>query len=104
MDWWALELSLDHLNKVVPMIAITTIEVIVSDIDRAKKWYTKCLGARITKEYKRWKCAEIVLGDSTVELDIGEPLKSWGEDEYGKAKKRIGTVTGIDIEVDDIKN
>jgi len=85
------------------MFKIVAIEIIVSNLVKAIKWYQDCLDAKITKEYKEWKCAEVVLGESKVELDIGEPLESWGEDEFSKAKSRIGSSTGINIQVDDIK-
>lgn len=85
------------------MFKIAAIEIIVSDLAKAIKWYQDCLDAKVTEDYREWKCANLVLGESSVELDIGEPLESWGEDEFSKAKLRLGTPTGIIIQVDDIQ-
>jgi predicted enzyme related to lactoylglutathione lyase len=85
------------------MLKIVAIEIMVRNLDKAIKWYKDCLQAKITEEYKEWKCVDLFIGKSKVELDIGEPLESWGEDEFRKAKSRIGSPTGIIIQVDDIE-
>jgi len=81
---------------------IGAIEVIVSNFDKAIEWYKNTLGARITEEYHEWKCVELLIGKSKIEIDLGQPDKSWGSTEYKKAKSRIGTCTGIIFETSDI--
>jgi catechol 2,3-dioxygenase-like lactoylglutathione lyase family enzyme len=74
------------------------IQIFVSDLERAKKWYTKVLGMKIIKEYSEFKCVLMKLGKN--EFDIGVPNSYWGE---GWDKVRIGERTPIFFEADDIE-
>jgi len=74
------------------------IQVFVSDIEKAKKWYTKVLGMKLVKEYPDFKCILLKLGK--IEFDIGVPDPCWGE---GWDKVKVGGRTPIFFETDNIK-
>lgn len=54
------------------------IQIFVSNLEKAKEWYQKILGAKIIKEYREFKCVLMKLNE--IELDIGVPNSTWGED------------------------
>lgn len=74
------------------------IQIFVSDLERAKKWYTKFLGMKLIEEYPEFKCILMKLGKN--EFDIGVPNPSWGE---GWNKVKIGGRTCIFFETDSIE-
>jgi len=74
------------------------IQVFVSDIEIAKKWYTEILGMKLVKEYPDFKCILLKLGKT--EFDIGIPDPCWGE---GWDKVKVGGRTPIFFESDNIK-
>jgi catechol 2,3-dioxygenase-like lactoylglutathione lyase family enzyme len=74
------------------------IQIFVSDLEKAKKWYTEILGMKIVKEYPEFKCVLMKLGK--IEFDIGVPNPSWGET-WDKVK--IGGRSPIVFETNDIK-
>lgn len=73
------------------------IQIFVSDLEKAKKWYSKVLGMKIIEEYSDFKCVLMKLG--RIEFDIGIPNPSWGKD---WKKVKIGGRTPIFFETDDI--
>jgi len=74
------------------------IQIFVSNIEKAKKWYKEVLGMKLIKEYPKFKCILMKLGRN--EFDIGVPDSSWGE---GWNKVKIGGRTPIFFETNDIK-
>jgi len=76
------------------------IEIFVSNIEKAKEWYTQKLGFGIIEEYPEFKC--VLAEFDGVEFDIGEPNPSWGED-WERYKKEIGKFTGVIFQTDDIE-
>lgn len=94
MDWMA-----RCLQKGEMMIKDILIQIFVSDINKAKKWYIDKLGFKMIEEYPKWKCFYAKIGSVT--FDIGEPNSSWGRN-WIKAKKKIGGLRGIFFETDDI--
>ena len=79
-------------------LTLGPIQIFVSDLEIAKKWYTKILGMELIKEYPNFKCVLMKL-DKT-EFDIGVPNPSWGE---GWNKVKVGGRTSIFFETNDIK-
>lgn len=53
------------------------IQIFVSDIEKAKNWYSDILGMKLVKEYPEFKCVLMKLGD--IEFDIGTPGPEWGD-------------------------
>lgn len=78
---------------------ITTIEIIVSNIEQSLKWYKEKLDAEITAEWKDWKCFDLQIGKNKVFLELGQPIKELGKEEYDKEMKMLGKPTGIIFEV-----
>ena len=74
------------------------IQIFVSDLERAKKWYIEVLGMKLIKEYPEFKC--ILMKLDKIEFDIGVPNQSWGE---GWDKVKIGGRTPIFFETNNIK-
>jgi catechol 2,3-dioxygenase-like lactoylglutathione lyase family enzyme len=74
------------------------IQIFVSDVERAKKWYAKVLEMKIVEEYPKFKCVLMKL--DKVEFDIGVPDQSWGE---GWNKVKIGGRTSIFFETNNIE-
>lgn len=73
------------------------IQVFVSDIEKAKKWYSQVLSMELLEDYDEFKCLLMKLG--AVEYDIGVPLPNWGE---GWDKLKIGGLTNIFFETTNI--
>jgi catechol 2,3-dioxygenase-like lactoylglutathione lyase family enzyme len=74
------------------------IQIFVSDLEKAKEWYTNILGMKIIKEYPDFKCVLMKLGK--IEYDIGVPDPCWGE---GWNKVKIGGRTPIFFETKNIE-
>jgi len=79
-------------------LKVGPIQIFVSDLEKAKKWYTKILGMKLIEEYPDFKCILLRLGKA--EFDIGVPDQSWGE---GWDKVKIGGRTPIFFETDNIE-
>lgn len=79
-------------------IRLGPIQIFVSDLEKAKKWYTKILGMKLIEEYPEFKC--ILLRLDKTEFDIGVPDSCWGE---GWDKIKIGGRTPIFFETDNIE-
>jgi len=75
-------------------------QLFVSDINKAKKWYTKVLGAKVLENYPKYKCALISIGGTRI--DMGQPIANWGLN-WRKAKKMIGKQIEILLEVKNVK-
>ena len=52
------------------------IQIFVSDIKRAEKWYSEILGMKLIEKYPEWDCILMKLGN--IEFDIGVPSAKWG--------------------------
>jgi len=86
------------VNHIMTMkLKVGPIQIFVSDIKNAKKWYSEVLGMKLVEEYPDFKCILMKLGGN--EFDIGVPDPSWGE---GWDKVKIGGRTPIFFETDDI--
>lgn len=79
------------------MLKVGPVQILVSDIKAAEKWYAKVLGMKLLRRYPKFKCVLMKL--SVIEFDIGTPDKSWGE---GWNKVKIGGRTNLFFETDDI--
>ena len=55
-------------------LKVGPIQIFVSDLEKAKKWYTKILGMKLIEEYPDFKCILLRLGKA--EFDIGVPDQS----------------------------
>ncbi len=73
-------------------------QIFVSDVKKARKWYSEVLGLKLVENYPRFKCVLMKLGD--VEFDIGKPIPEWGT---GWNKVRVGGRTPIFFETNNIK-
>jgi catechol 2,3-dioxygenase-like lactoylglutathione lyase family enzyme len=79
-------------------IKLDSIQIFVSDIVKAKKWYTEVLGMKLIKEYPEIKSLLMELGD--VEFYVETPTPEWGE---GWNTVKIGGRTPIIFKTKDIK-
>lgn len=79
-------------------LKIGPIQIFVSDVEKAKKWYQEILGMKLIKEYPDFKC--ILMKFDKTEFDIGVPDPRWGE---GWDKVKIGGRTPIFFETDNIE-
>jgi len=79
-------------------LKVGPIQIFVSDIEKAKNWYTKVLGMKLIEEYSDFKC--ILMKFRGTEFDIGVPNPSWGQ---GWNKVKIGGRTAIFFESDNIE-
>jgi catechol 2,3-dioxygenase-like lactoylglutathione lyase family enzyme len=79
-------------------IRVGPIQIFVSDIKRAEKWYSEILGMELIERYPGFKCILMEL-DGT-EFDIGTPMPDWGK---GWDKVAVGGRTSIFFETDDIR-
>jgi catechol 2,3-dioxygenase-like lactoylglutathione lyase family enzyme len=75
------------------MLSFGPVQVFVSDIEKAEKWYSKVLGMKTLQKYPDFKCVLMRFGG--VEFDIGTPVPCWGE---GWDKVKIGGRTSIFFE------
>jgi catechol 2,3-dioxygenase-like lactoylglutathione lyase family enzyme len=74
------------------------IQIFVSDLKRAKKWYIEILGMELVEEYPEFQCILLRLGD--IEFDLGVPNSTWGK---GWDKIRVGGRIPIFFETKNIK-
>jgi catechol 2,3-dioxygenase-like lactoylglutathione lyase family enzyme len=79
-------------------LKVGPIQVFVSDIEKAKKWYTEVLGMELIKEYPDFKCILLKLGK--IEFDVGTPDPCWGE---GWDTVKVGGRTPIFFETKNIE-
>lgn len=73
------------------------VQIFVSDLEKAKKWYSENLGMKLVEEYPKMKCARMKLGDT--EFFIETPNPAWGE---GWDAVNVGGRTPIIFAVDDV--
>ena len=78
-------------------LKVGPIQIFVSDIEKAEKWYLDTLRMEKIEDYPDFKCVLMKLGG--FEFDIGVPSENWGE---GWNKVKIGGRTPIFFETDDI--
>jgi len=81
---------------------ITAVEIIVSDIEKSLEWYKAKLDAKIIRNWPRWKCIDIQIGKNLISLELGQPIKELGKEEYEREMKMLGKPTGIIFEVEDL--
>ena len=79
-------------------IKVGPIQIFVSDIKRAEKWYSEILGMGLVEKYPKFKC--ILMKLDQTEFDIGTPTPDWG---LGWDKVTVGGRTNIFFETNDIK-
>ena len=58
-------------------IKLDSIQIFVSDIEKAKKWYSEILGMTLIEEYPNIRCLFMKLDDT--EFYIETPCPEWGE-------------------------
>ena len=71
-------------------LSLGPIQIFVSDIEKAEKWYTKILGMKLIEKYPEIKCLHMKLGKAKFYIET--PCKEWGE---GYDKVKIGGRTPI---------
>ncbi len=79
-------------------IRLDSIQIFVSDIEKAKKWYSEILGMELIEEYPEIKCLLMRLDNA--EFYIETPCPEWGE---GWDTVKIGGRTPIIFKTKDIK-
>lgn len=79
-------------------IKVGPIQIFVSDIKKAKSWYSEVLGMKLIKWYPKFQCVLMKLGN--IEFDIGTPIPDWGK---GWDAVKIGGRTSIFFETDNIE-
>ncbi|MBU0530730.1 MAG: VOC family protein [Candidatus Aenigmatarchaeota archaeon] len=79
-------------------IKVGPIQIFVSDVKKAEKWYSEILGMKLTERYPKFKC--VLMRLNKTEFDIGTPTSEWGE---GWDKVKIGGRTNIFFKTPDIK-
>ena len=79
-------------------IRVGPIQIFVSDIKKAEKWYSEVLAMKLIKRYPKFKCILMKLGN--IEFDIGTPIPEWGK---GWDTVKIGGRTSIFFETDNIE-
>ncbi len=82
---------------------ISAIEVMVSDLKKAVKWYQEVLGFKVVGRAPAYKCTLMKLQKDTVVLDLGEPNPEWGPHDYKEGQRMMGRNTGIVLETDNIE-
>lgn len=79
-------------------IRVDLIQIFVSDIKKAEKWYSEVFGMKLITRCSKLKYIIMKLG--TTEFCISTPIPEWGE---GWDTVKIGGRTPILFETDDIK-
>ncbi|MEK6963430.1 MAG: VOC family protein [Nanoarchaeota archaeon] len=82
---------------------ISAVEVMVSDLKKAVKWYQEVLGFNVVQRSIPYKTAQLSLSTDPVVLDIGQPNSEWGPQGYRLGQSMIGRVTGITLQTDNIE-
>lgn len=75
------------------------IQIFVTDLKRAERWYREVLGMKMVRRSEKWKSLSMEL--SGVTFDICQPIPKWGAN-WIKAKRLIGGLKGIFFYVDNI--
>jgi len=79
-------------------LKLDSIQIFVSDIKKAKKWYSEILGMELLEEYPNIKCLLMKLND--IQFYIETPCSEWGE---GWNTVKIGGRTPIIFKTKDLK-
>lgn len=79
-------------------IKLDSIQIFVSDLEKAKRWYSKILGRKLIEEDSEFKCLSMKLGD--IKFYVETPNPKWGE---GWRKVKIGGRTPIIFATKDIE-
>lgn len=74
-------------------IKLSSVQIFVSDIEKARAWYSEILGMKLVKEYPKIKC--LVMKLSNIEFCIETPCPDWG---LGWNAVRVGGRTSIIFE------
>ena len=78
------------------------VAVVVTDRDRAIRFYRDGLGLEVRAEDEETGYTELSLGKGTAALSLVVPRKEWGEPHYSEARSRMGTRTGIVFQTDSV--
>lgn len=78
------------------------VAVVVSDRDRAIRFYRDGLGLQVRAEDEETGYVELSLGKGTAALSLIVPRREWGEPHYSEARSRVGTPTGIVFQTDSV--
>lgn len=79
-------------------LELNSIQIFVSDIEKAKEWYSKILGMELIEEYTDIKCLFMKLGNDKFYIET--PCPEWGK---GWNTVKIGGRTPIIFETGNIK-
>lgn len=78
------------------------VAVVVSDQERAVRFYHDVLGLEIRARDVESGYVELALGRGAAALSLIAPRPEWGEPYYSEAKERIGSRTGIVFQTDSV--
>ena len=78
------------------------VTVVVTDQDRAIRFYHDVLGLEIRAQDPESGYVELALGKGAAALSLVAPRRDWGEPYYSEAKDRIGRRTGIVFRTDSV--
>ena len=78
-------------------IKLDSIQIFVSDVEKAKEWYSKVLGMKVIEEYPEIKSVLVELNGTRFYIET--PCPEWGE---GWDKVKIGGRTPIIFVTDNI--
>lgn len=82
---------------------ICAVEVMVSNLKKAVKWYQEVLGFKIAERAPAYQCTLLHLEKDGVALDLGEPNPEWGPHDYREGQYMIGRNTGVILETKNIE-
>ena len=82
---------------------ISAIEVMVSDLKKASKWYQEVLGFKVVERVHAYNCVELALEKDNVVLDLGEPNPEWGAKAMREGQSMIGRITGVTLQTNNIE-
>lgn len=79
-------------------VRLDSIQIFVSDIGKAKSWYSEILGMKLIEEDPKFKCLLMKLGNAKFYIET--PIPEWGE---GWDTVKIGGRTSIIFATKNIK-
>ena len=85
--------------------SIENVGVFVKDLKKAKPFYTKKVGLAVREEDRKFGYLALgaTKGGGDADLNVWQPVPSWGSEWYESGKKQIGGVTGIGFRTSNLK-
>ena len=85
--------------------SIENVGVFVKDLKKAKQFYTKKVGLAVREEDRKFGYLALgaTKGGGDADLNVWQPVPSWGSEWYESGRKQIGGVTGIGFRTSNLK-